>query len=298
MVDQICHAHRRLEQLLVTFTSKASPNFIKKMDAEFHKLQIEALQHYNQGLRLKEPLTATEDAVEKGLLHIEVNTLKQQLQELTENYEAQIEISFDLQDQLTTLEDTMTSLRATHQKQQEAHQQLKENAQSQKENLEARDKELLVAQQTITALQTECQEQAKALTETREEFRLLRLKMEDLNPATPESDMEPHESDSNAQAGTSALYSMIDEMVTTAEPQQRAIGNLRKELAHTRRERDELRITVDRIMESPRSADEGFLSPPIFLPLFFSLEHQSINSLPLTLHPLHPSCSAIKHSRV
>ena len=30
MVDQICHAHRRLEQLLVTFTSKASPNFIKK----------------------------------------------------------------------------------------------------------------------------------------------------------------------------------------------------------------------------------------------------------------------------
>ena len=185
MVDQICHTHRRLEQLLVTFTSKASPNFIKKMDAEFHKMQIEALRHYNQGLRLQEPLTATEDAVEKGLLHTEVNTLKQQLQELTENYEAQIEISFDLQDQLTTLEDTMTSLRATHQKQQEAHQQLKEVAESQKENLEARDKELLAAQQTITALQTERQEQAKALTETREEIRLLQLKRKDLNPATP-----------------------------------------------------------------------------------------------------------------
>ena len=268
MVDQICHTHRRLEQLLVTFTSKASPNFIKKMDAEFHKMQIEALRHYNQGLRLQEPLTATEDAVEKGLLHTEVNTLKQQLQELTENYEAQIEISFDLQDQLTTLEDTMTSLRATHQKQQEAHQQLKEVAESQKENLEARDKELLAAQQTITALQTERQEQAKALTETREEIRLLQLKRKDLNPATPESDMEPHESDSNVQAGTSALYSMIDEMVTTAEPQQRAIGNLRKELAYTRRERDELRITVDRIMESPRSADEGFLSPSDLPPTF------------------------------
>ena len=268
MVDQICHTHRRLEQLLVTFTSKASPNFIKKMDAEFHKMQIEALRHYNQGLRLQEPLTATEDAVKKGLLHTEVNTLKQQLQELTENYEAQIEISFDLQDQLTTLEDTMTSLRATHQKQQEAHQQLKEVAESQKENLEARDKELLAAQQTITALQTERQEQAKALTETREEIRLLQLKRKDLNPATPESDMEPHESDSNVQAGTSALYSMIDEMVTTAEPQQRAIGNLRKELAYTRRERDELRITVDRIMESPRSADEGFLSPSDLPPTF------------------------------
>ena len=268
MVDQICHTHRRLEQLLVTFTSKASPNFIKKMDAEFHKMQIEALRHYNQGLRLQEPLTATEDAVEKGLLHTEVNTLKKQIQELTENYEAQIEISFDLQDQLTTLEDTMTSLRATHQKQQEAHQQLKEVAESQKENLEARDKELLAAQQTITALQTERQEQAKELTETREEIRLLQLKMKDLNPATPELDMEPHESDSNVQAGTSALYSMIDEMVTTAEPQQRAIGNLRKELAYTRRERDELRITVDRIMESPRSADEGFLSPSDLPPTF------------------------------
>lgn len=278
MVDQICHTHRRLEQLLVTFTLKASPNFIKKMDAEFHKMQIEALRHYNQGLRLKEPLTATEDAVEKGLLHTKVDTLKKQMQELTDNYETQIEISFDLQDQLTTLEETMLSLRTTNQEQHAECQQLREESRNQTMCLEARTKELVAAQQEITALQAEKQEQAQLLINTQEELRLLQMATNPSTPNTPRSEkMEVHESDSNVQAGTSGLYSMVEEMVNPAAPQQQAIGNLRKELAHTRRERDELRI-MDRIMESPRSADEGFLSPSDLPPTFLlprtSIYHQ------------------------
>ena len=279
MVAQISHTHRRLEQLLVTFTSKAPPHFIKQMDEEFHKIQIKALQQYNQGLRLKEALTTDENAVEKGLLHIEISTLKQQLRELNESYETQIEVSFDLQDQLATLEGTMLSLRNTHQEQHADYQQLKENLKDRIDNLAARDKELVVAQQVITGLQAEKQEQAQLLTNTQEELRLLQLATNPSTPNTPRSEkMAAHESDSNLQAGTSALHSMIDEMVHPTAPQQQAIGNLRKELAHTRRERDELRVTVDRIMESPRSADEGFLSPSDLPPTFLlprtSIYHQ------------------------
>ena len=48
MVNQICFTHRRLEQLLTTFTSQAGSEFVKKMDDEFQKLQVEANQQYNQ----------------------------------------------------------------------------------------------------------------------------------------------------------------------------------------------------------------------------------------------------------
>lgn len=110
MLNQICFTHRRLEQLLKTFTSKAGSNFVKKMDDEFQKLQAEATQHYNQGQRLKEPLTANEQEMEKGLLHMEIRKLTQQLATLNESYDEQIEVSFELQDQLTTVEGTLATL--------------------------------------------------------------------------------------------------------------------------------------------------------------------------------------------
>ena len=277
MIAQISHTHRRLEQLLTTFTSKAPPNFIRKMDEEFHKIQVEAIRHYKQAQ--KEPLTTNENAVARGLLQGEVETLKRQLTTLNEEYEAQIEISFDLQDQLTALEETMLSLRTTHQKQHEDYQQMQEDLKNQNKNLAARDNELAAAQQMITTLQAEKQAQAQLLTNTQEELRLLHLATNPSTPNTPRSEKrEAHESDSNVQAGNSALYSMIDEMTNPAAPQQQAIGNLRKELAHTRRERDELRVTMDRMMESPRSADEGFLSPSDLSPNFLlprtSIYHQ------------------------
>ena len=262
MIDQICHTHRRLEKLLVTFTSKASPKFIKKMDEEFQKIQVEAIRHYNQGLRQKEPLTTDESAVERGLLHGEVETLKRQLATLNEDYEAQIEIAFDLQDKLTTLEETLATLRTTQQEHRELNKRMTETIQVQKEHLSGRDKDLILAQQQIAQLQAEHQEQGRLLTTTQEELRLLQVKTNPSPPSTPGSEnKELHGSDSNAHAGTSALYSMIEEMTNPTAPQQQTIGNLRKELAYTRRERDELRVAVDMIMESPRSEDDGLLNP-------------------------------------
>lgn len=252
MIDQICHTHRILEQPLVTFTTKASPNFIKKMDEEFQKIQVEAIRHYNQGLRLKEPLTSDENAVEKGLLHSEVESLKQQLSNLNEDYRAQIEVDFDLQDKLTTLEETLATFRTTQQEQRELGHQMTEIIQRQKENLEARERDLDLAQQQIAQLCAEHQEQKKLLAATQEDLRLLHLTTNPSAPNTPRSEkMEANANGNNAQARTSAVHSMVEGDVVTSELQHQTRSNLYKELAYTRRERDELRVILDKIMESP-----------------------------------------------
>ena len=66
------------------------------MDEAFQRLHVEASHHYNQSLRLKEPLTTDEKGVEKGLLHIEIKQLQKKLSQINEHYEGQIEITFEL----------------------------------------------------------------------------------------------------------------------------------------------------------------------------------------------------------
>ena len=110
MINQICFAHRRLEHLLTTFTSKAGSEFIKTMDDEFQKIQQEATLRFNQGLRERESLMENEHAIEKGLLHIEIRRLTKELANSNEGYENQIEIAFELQNQLTTAETMLVSL--------------------------------------------------------------------------------------------------------------------------------------------------------------------------------------------
>ena len=43
MIEQICQAHRHLENLLISFTTKAPSNFVNQINAEFFKVQTEAI---------------------------------------------------------------------------------------------------------------------------------------------------------------------------------------------------------------------------------------------------------------
>lgn len=142
---------------------------MKKMDDEFQRLQVEVLQCYNQGPRLKEPLRANEKEVEKGLLHIEIKQLQHWLTQLNEDYKGQIEISFELEDQLSTLENTVTTLNESKHTLQKDHDRLTNIIKNQKQHLEASNQGLEVAHQQIAALQIQQQEQGKALTAAREE---------------------------------------------------------------------------------------------------------------------------------
>lgn len=258
LLDQICHTHRRLEQLLITLTSKAPPEFIKKMDAEFHKMQEEALHHYNQGLRLKEPLTTSEEALEKSLMHIEIKTLKQKLATLNEEYDEQIELSFELQDQVSTLEGTLANLRAHAQATQGHHAEMTATITQQRHQLAARDQELALAQEQITTLRMQQRGQDNLLAQVQEELRRLRAHT---NPGTPKFENKGASSSKHMHTGTSALYSMTEGNLDPGEIPERTIAKLWRELAYTSRERDELRVNLEGVALSPRTSEGRVLTP-------------------------------------
>ena len=257
MVNHICFAHRRLEQLLTTLTSKAGPEFVKRMDAEFHELQTEATNHYNQSLRLKEPLTTKEQEVEKGLLHIEIGKLKKELATLNENYDEQIEVSFELQNQLTIADETLATLTVAKRTQQANFDQMKEDLSQRTQQLETTEAELESTQHQFSTLQIQHQEQTTILATTMEELNQYRMTSHYPSPDTPRSgNRTPYESDSNAQANTSGLYSLVEEASHLPELQGLTIQELQRELAYIKRERDDLQVTIERVMESPHQAEE------------------------------------------
>ena len=253
MVNQICFTHRRLEQLLTTFTKKAGSEFIKTMDSEFQKITQEATHQFNQGLKEKEALTENEHAVEKGLLHIEIRKLTKELATLNEGYAEQIEMVFQLQDQLTTAETTFATLTDAHRTQQIKFDQVTEDLAKQNHKLAVTEAELEATQQRLTALQVEHDEQTTTLVSLEEELRqCLKTSFNTTSPVTPRSgDTTPQLSDSMTHTGTSGLYSMIEEMMDPTEFQQRSIAELQQELQYITRERDELKLTIERTMEGP-----------------------------------------------
>lgn len=140
------------------------------MDDKFQKMQEGASQHYNQGLRLKKPLTTNKDIVEKGLLHIEIKALKQQLTILNEDYEGHIEVSFNLHNKLFTLEGMLAALKTPKQNQHKQCKQMTKTIRGQ-QHLEARDKELALARKQIAMLQEQRWEQDEILTNIQDELR-------------------------------------------------------------------------------------------------------------------------------
>ena len=246
MINQICFTHRRLEQLLITFTRKAGPTFVKEMDEEFQQLQVEANQHYNQNLRLKEPLTTNEHAVEKGLLHTQIKELKKELTTLNEGYADQVEMVFELQDQLSTAEGMVASLTEAKRSQQEQCEQVTKELAQQRHDFAIAQKDLLDNQLQLKALQAEHDQQTIHLAAIEEELNQTLKTSYNTSPITPRSD------DATPQAsGNSALYSMYEEMLNPAEHQKRSVAELQQELRCITRERDELQITVERIFENP-----------------------------------------------
>ena len=251
MVNQICFTHRRLEQLLTAFTSQAGPEFVKKMDDEFQQLQVEANQQYNQNLRLKEPLTTNEHAVEKGLLHIEINKLKKELATLNEGYAEQVEMVFELQDQLSASEGVVAALTKENRVQQEQCEQVTKELDQQRRDFAVAQKDLLDNQLQLKVLQAEHDQQTIHLAAIEEELHQnLKASYNTTSPATPSSG-EATPPASGSITGTSALYSMYEEMLNPTESQQRSVAELQHELRHITRERDELRVTVERIFENP-----------------------------------------------
>ena len=255
MINQICFTHRRLEQLLTAFTSQAGPEFVKKMDEEFQRLQVEANQQFNQNLKLKEPLTTNEHVVEKGLLHTQIKELKKELATLNEGYADQVEMVFELQDQLSTAEGMVASLTEAKRSQQEQCEQVTKELAQQRHDFAIAQKDLLDNQLQLKALQAEHDKQTIHLAAVEEELNQTLKASYNTTPVTPGSD-EATPKASGSITGTSALYSMFEEMMDPAEHQHRSVTELQQELKCLTRERDELQLTIERTMEGPLDISE------------------------------------------
>ena len=99
MVDQICQAHRRLENLLVSFTSKAPARFVNQMNDEFFRIQREAT--------LSEQRERMEDAQLQALLIAQEAQLKHLATQLANSEslnDLNIEAIFHLEEESAKLE--------------------------------------------------------------------------------------------------------------------------------------------------------------------------------------------------
>ena len=99
MVEQICQAHRRLENLLVSFTSKAPARFVNQMSDEFFRIQREAT--------LKQPREHPNDTQLQVLLmaqETQLQHLATQLANAEGLNDVSIETIFHLEEETATLE--------------------------------------------------------------------------------------------------------------------------------------------------------------------------------------------------
>ena len=119
----------------------------------------------------------------------------------------------------------------------------------------------MATQHQLAALQIQHQEHTDTLAVTKEELCQQHLASHFTNHDTPRSeDQTPDASGITAQANTSGLYSMVEGTLNPIEIQEQAISELQHGLAYIHRERDELQVNMERIIESPHKFDDKTLS--------------------------------------
>ena len=102
MVDQICQVHRRLENLLTSFTIRAPPRLLKKMNEEFFRIQREADMDQHIG----KPTNDTTEALLKSQ-ELQLQQLARQLANSESLNDINIETIFLLEEESSTIQTTL-----------------------------------------------------------------------------------------------------------------------------------------------------------------------------------------------
>jgi DNA mismatch repair ATPase MutS len=152
-------------------------------------------------------------------LHVEIRRLTKELVNNNEGYEHQIEVAFELQEQLTTSKTMLVSLTEAKRVQHEKCTQLTDELAKQQHNLAAVQAEL------VATLQADHKEQATNLVVVEQALQQYQKASHDANPATPRSaEGTPHASGSNTQTDTSAFYLMVKGAVSPTKCQHRSMA--------------------------------------------------------------------------
>ena len=263
MVEQICQAHRRLENLLFSFTSKAPQDLMNRMNTEFCKVQREA--------SLQESLGQPTDTCPEVLLKFQEVQLKHLTQELSNSdslNDLNIEAIFHLEEKLASLQNklylsTETVLSLTAQKG-EALGQLKtlqDKMDAQMQQMASKDQEIkdlsnhstdmqgmlersdrLVANQKETILRLESQ-----IATNQQEVAELTSKNQQLAAEiATEAREEPHRPRSASDRGNHPEHPIMsrEKHTLAAGIANRLLNELRRELAHTQEEKADLLKTI------------------------------------------------------
>ena len=240
LVDQICSTHKRIENLLVTLTSRAPRAFIKRMDQEFHEMQLQASQQYLQTLRGKEKIQEQDLLLENGILKSHLTRLQREHQKADETSTNYIEANFQLEQEMADMEalnsqnqQEITNLKQTKEEDEILIRALRKEIQIQAEHLQHKDQDLLALTEQLHAIKDLQTQQEKFASKTKDELRLLRLQLD--TELKLKRGSNPHN-------------------IPTGESNQ-LIGELHRELEYIRQERDHLRTQVREFSTSPKIGD-------------------------------------------
>lgn len=260
MVEQICQAHRRLENLLISFTVKAPQKLVSQVNSEFFKIQSTAI--------LREGTEGPPDNASEVLLKsqgIQLKHLTQQLENSDSLNDVNIETIFHLEEELSIVQNKLeqaeeTVLGLQGQKGEALNQvsQLKKEIDNQAQQLRNKDEEIEDLSNHITDINGVMSRQdaldirrkdeiarleAQAVAD-KEEIACLRTEFHKLGAdiSAEQARTHLHPSQSNPdQVRTSAHPIMNKEKHTLAAGiANRLLNELRRELAHTQEEKADL----------------------------------------------------------
>ena len=109
LVQQITQAHRRLENLLTTLTSKAPPRLIRNVGHQFHKLQRETILKEGSGPGKGQTKSPPTNMINS--LTAQIGRLEEKLANKEELMDLYIENSFETQNQSVAQEEELERLR-------------------------------------------------------------------------------------------------------------------------------------------------------------------------------------------
>ena len=260
MVEQICQAHRRLENLLISFTSKAPSRFVSQMNEEFFRVQREEILHQEsaqsddtqirvlleaQGAQLQHLATrlANSDSLNdlniEAIFHLEEQsaTLEQKLYLSAETVLSLTAQKGEALGQLKTLQDKMDAhIQQMASKDQEITD-LTNHCTDMSGMLERSDRLVANQKETILRLESQLATKQQEIADLTSENRKLAEEM-----ATASEGAGPHRTRSLANKDPQPAHPIMsrEKHTLAAGIANRLLNELRRELAHTQEEKADL----------------------------------------------------------
>ena len=255
MIEQICQAHRRLENLLVSFTTKAPSRFVNQMNAEFFKVQREAI--------LQQDREQPDDSQTKVLLEAQgaqLQHLATQLANSESLNDLNIEAIFHLEEDSATLHhklylsaEEVLSLTAQKGEALGKLKTLQDEMDAQTQQMASKDQEICDLNNQIADLKGMLKRTDRLVANQKET--ILRLESQiatdqqeiaDLNSENQKLEAEPHRARSTSGGDTHPAHPIMsrERHTLAAGVANRLLNELRRELTRTQQDKADLLRTM------------------------------------------------------